>query len=89
MELKLDIDVILPKLLQDFVDDPEAYTIVSKAYLQNLQDTSLYMEAIENAGALDVLEPMLDVVNEEYKQLKLDWENEHKWQLKHQHYQHN
>lgn len=76
MELKLDIDVILPKLLQDFVDDPEAYTIVSKAYLQNLQDTSLYMEAIENAGALDVLEPMLDVVNEEYKQLKLDWENE-------------
>ena len=76
MELKLDIDVILPKLLQDFVDDPEAYTIVSKAYLQNLQDASLYMEAIENAGALDVLEPMLDVVNEEYKQLKLDWENE-------------
>ena len=76
MELKLDIDVILPKLLQDFVDDPEAYTIVSKAYLQNLQDTSLYMEATENAGALDVLEPMLDVVNEEYKQLKLDWENE-------------
>ena len=77
MELKLDIDVILPKLLQDFVDDPEAYTIVSKAYLQNLQDISLYMDAIENAGALDVLEPMLDVVNEEYKQLKLDWENEH------------
>lgn len=74
--LSLNVDVILPKLLQDFVDDPEAYTIVSKAYLQNLQDTSLYMEAIENAGALDVLEPMLDVVNEEYKQLKLDWENE-------------
>lgn len=74
--LSLNIDVILPKLLQDFVDDPEAYTIVRKAYLQNLQDTSLYMEAIENAGALDVLEPMLDVVNEEYKQLKLDWENQ-------------
>jgi hypothetical protein len=74
--LSLNIDVIIPKLLQDFVDDPEAYTIVSKAYLQNLQDTSLYMEATENAGALDVLEPMLDVVNEEYKQLKLDWENE-------------
>jgi len=76
MELKLDIDVILPKLLQDFVDDPEAYTIVSKAYLQNLQDTSLYMQALENTGALDVLEPMLDTVNEKYKQLKLDWENE-------------
>ena len=76
MELKLDIDVILPKLLQDFVDDPEAYTIVNKAHLQNLEDTNLYMEALEKTGALDVLEPMLDAVNEEYKQLKLDWENE-------------
>lgn len=76
MELKLDIDVIIPKLLQDFVDDPEAYTIVSKAYLQNLQDTSLYMEALEKAGALDVLDSMLDVVNEEYKQLKIEWEVE-------------
>jgi hypothetical protein len=33
------------------------------------------MQALENTGALDVLDSMLDIVNEEYKQLKLDWEN--------------
>lgn len=62
---------------------------ISRERFNALVDTELYMQALENTGALDVLEPMLDVVNEEYKQLKLDWENEHKWQLKHQHYQHN
>lgn len=61
---------------------------ISRERFNALVDTELYMQALENTGALDVLEPMLDVVNEEYKQLKLDWENEHKWLLKHQHYQH-
>lgn len=61
---------------------------ISRERFNALVDTELYMQALENTGALDVLEPMLDVVNEEYKQLKLDWENEYKWLLKHQHYQH-
>lgn len=52
---------------------------ISRERFNALVDTELYMQALENTGALDVLEPMLDVVNEEYKQLKLDWENEHKW----------
>lgn len=53
----------------------DTVTITRENY-NSLIDTELYMQALENTGALDVLEPMLDVVNEEYKQLKLDWENE-------------
>jgi len=49
---------------------------ISRENYSSFIDTELYMQALENTGALDVLEPMLDVVNEEYKQLKLDWENE-------------
>lgn len=48
---------------------------ITKENYNRLIATELYMQALENTGALDVLEPMLDVVNEEYKQLKLDWEN--------------
>lgn len=49
-------------------------TISRKCY-NRLIDTELYMQALENTGALDVLDSMLDIVNKEYKQLKLDWEN--------------
>ena len=48
---------------------------ITKENYNSFIDTELYMQALENTGALDVLEPMLYVVNEEYKQLKLDWEN--------------
>ena len=49
---------------------------ISRERFNALVDTELYMQALENTGALDVLEPMLDVVNEEYKQLKIEWEVE-------------
>ena len=52
----------------------DTVTITREEY-NSLIDTEIYMQALENTGVLDVLEPMLDVVNEEYKQLKLDWEN--------------
>lgn len=48
---------------------------ITKENYNRLIDTEIYMQALENTGALDILEPMLYVVNEEYKQLKLDWEN--------------
>lgn len=48
---------------------------ITKENYNSLIDTELYMQALENTGALDVLDSMLDIVNEEYKQLKLDWEN--------------
>ena len=48
---------------------------ITKENYNRLIDTEIYMQALENTGALDVLDSMLDVVNEEYKQLKLDWEN--------------
>jgi glyceraldehyde 3-phosphate dehydrogenase len=60
-----DITVVLKKTV----------TITKEDY-NSFIDTELYVQALENTGALDVLEPMLYVVNEEYKQLKLDWENE-------------
>ena len=49
---------------------------ITKENYNSFIDTELYMQALENTGALDVLEPMLDVVNEEYKQLKIEWEVE-------------
>ena len=49
---------------------------ITKENYNSFIDTELYMQALENTGALDVLDSMLDVVNEEYRQLKLDWENE-------------
>ena len=49
---------------------------ITKENYNRLIATELYMQALENTGALDVLDSMLDIVNEEYKQLKLDWENE-------------
>jgi hypothetical protein len=48
---------------------------ITKENYNRLIATELYMQALENTGALDVLDSMLDIVNEEYKQLKLDWEN--------------
>lgn len=49
---------------------------ITKENYNSFIDTELYMQALENTGALDVLEPMLDVVNEEYKQLKIEREVE-------------
>lgn len=49
---------------------------ITKENYNRLIDTEIYMQALENTGALDVLDSMLYIVNEEYKQLKLDWENE-------------
>ena len=48
---------------------------ITKENYNSFIDTELYMQALENTGALDILDSMLDIVNEEYKQLKLDWEN--------------
>ena len=53
----------------------DTVTITKEDY-NSFIDTELYMQALENTGALDVLDSMLYIVNEEYKQLKLDWENE-------------
>lgn len=53
----------------------DTVTITKEDY-NSFIDTELYMQALENTGALDVLEPMLYVVNEEYKQLKIEWEVE-------------
>ena len=53
----------------------DTVTITREEY-NSLIDTEIYMQALENTGALDVLDSMLYIVNEEYKQLKLDWENE-------------
>jgi hypothetical protein len=55
-------------------DNMDTVTITKENY-NRLIATELYMQALENTGALDVLDSMLDIVNEEYKQLKLDWEN--------------
>lgn len=49
---------------------------ITKENYNRLIDTELYMQALENTGALDVLDSMLDAVNEEYKQLKIEWEVE-------------
>lgn len=49
---------------------------ITKENYNRLIATELYMQALENTGALDVLDSMLDVVNEEYKQLKIEWEVE-------------
>lgn len=49
---------------------------ITKENYNSFIDIELYMQALENTGALDILEPMLDVVNEEYKQLKIEWEVE-------------
>lgn len=49
---------------------------MTKENYNRLIATELYMQALENTGALDVLDSMLDVVNEEYKQLKIEWEVE-------------
>ena len=49
---------------------------ITKENYNRLIDTEIYMQALENTGALDVLDSMLDIVNEEYKQLKIEWEVE-------------
>lgn len=52
----------------------DTVTITKEDY-NSFIDTELYMQALENTGVLDALDSMLDIVNKEYKQLKLDWEN--------------
>ena len=47
----------------------DTVTITKEDY-NSFIDSELYMQA------LDVLDSMLYIVNEEYKQLKLDWEVE-------------
>ena len=49
---------------------------ITKENYNSFIDTELYMQALENTGALDVLDSMLYIVNEEYKQLKIEWEVE-------------
>lgn len=71
METTIKLKVELSDLLQSYLDDPESYTIINNTYLQGLEDNQLYMDALENTGAFDVLDSMLDVINEEYKRLKL------------------
>ncbi len=76
METTIKLKVELSDALQSYLDDPESYTIINNTYLQGLEDNQLYMDALENTGAFDVLDNMLDVVDEEYKRLKLGEQND-------------
>ena len=49
---------------------------ITKENYNSFINTELYMQALENTGALDALDAMLDIVNKEYKQLKIEWEVE-------------
>ncbi len=75
METTIKFKVELSDVLQSYLDNPESYTIINNTYLQGLEDNQLYMDALENTGAFDVLDSMLDVINEEYKRLKLGEQN--------------